>query len=295
MTVSNIAIKLGRSLDSLTDEDIRTIFCHSRRPKSDVETADLAMLPPDFLSTNICILDFGLTFLADKPPRSLSKTPREYLSPESIFTLVNSPAADVWAFGIVLFCLRTQVHIFRDRMPGDRNPMGTVAKMSEVLGGLPREWRAFPFLGGFPVHETLHSSLEFETLETCRTDSPSLSLEQLVDEIAEPHPHTNSLNPHTGNEELWLWIPEFNTNSRTKQRSLFAAYSTPIREEDAALFANLLRQVFTYDHRQRITAEQILAHPWFNESSRRSGVTQPRFPELSNLSLRSKRHAKSST
>ncbi|KAG7289902.1 hypothetical protein NEMBOFW57_006279 [Staphylotrichum longicolle] len=247
LTVSNIAIKLGRSLDSFNDEDIRNIFCDPQAPISDVETADLAMLPPDFLSTNICILDFGLTFLADKPPRSLSKTPREYLSPESIFALVNSPAADVWAFGIVLFCLRTQVHIFRDRLPGDRDPMGTVAKMSEVLGGLPREWTTFPFLGGFPVHETMHSSLEFETLETCRSDSPSLSLEQLVDEIVEPYPHTNSLNPHTGSKELWLWIPEFNTNSRTERRSLFAAYSTPIRDEDAALFANLLRQVFTTD------------------------------------------------
>jgi len=265
----------------------------TRRARSEVETANLTMLPPNFLSTSICILDFGLAFLIDSPPQSLSRTPREYLSPESIFALINSPAADVWAFGIIIFCLRASTHLFRDRMPGDRDPIGTAFRMTEVLGDLPQEWMTFPFLYGRPAHESLHSSIEYETLETCRTDSPSLGLEQLVDRIIEPHPHTNSLNPRTGSEELWLHIPGFETKTRSEKRSLLAAYATPIREDDARLFTNLLRQIFTYDHQQRITAEQILAHPWLNEPRRGFGAG-PSVHQPSKLSLRSNKHGKSS-
>jgi hypothetical protein len=187
------------------------------------------MLPPNFFSTSICILDFGLSFLTEKPPRGLSLTPRSYMSPESIFELVNGTAADMWSFGVILYCLRASTHIFRDRGPGDGDPMGTDYRMWDVLGELPQEWLMFPSLEGYPVHETLHSSIPYETLETCRTDSPALSLEQLVDEIVEPHPHTNSLSQRTGSEELWLQIPDFYNMSRSEKRSSLATLELSLR------------------------------------------------------------------
>jgi serine/threonine protein kinase len=43
--------------------------------------------------------------------------------------------------------------------------------------------------------------------------------------------------------------------------------TTPIRNQDAELFTDILRQIFTYEHQKRITARQVLQHAWFRDPS----------------------------
>ena len=68
----------------------------SPAPQYIVAAAKLILLPWDYLSTRICILDFDQAFLTDDAPREVPYLPVTYLAPESIFALTNSPAADVW-------------------------------------------------------------------------------------------------------------------------------------------------------------------------------------------------------
>jgi serine/threonine protein kinase len=64
-----------------------------------------------------------------------------------------------------------------------------------------------------------------------------------------------------------------------------AKHTTPIQQEDAKLFANLLRQIFTYDHRKRITAKQILKHPWMMEPGQKPRPAR-RNPAVQKLPVR---------
>jgi serine/threonine protein kinase len=83
-------------------------------PRYAVETADLSLLLSQYLSTRFCVLDFDQAFLANHPPSAVAHIPPPYLAPESIFELTNGPAADIWAFGSILYSLRAPVHLFWD-------------------------------------------------------------------------------------------------------------------------------------------------------------------------------------
>jgi serine/threonine protein kinase len=89
------------------------------------------------LSTNLCILDFDQAFLTHDPPREVAYTPVIYLAPESIFTLTNGPAADVWAMGCILFNLRDPAPPFLDPFANDAR--ATAKAIYHALGPFPKE------------------------------------------------------------------------------------------------------------------------------------------------------------
>jgi serine/threonine protein kinase len=138
--MKNLSIRLGKSLDHLSEQELLDMLGRPRRrlvdeyfipkpspgPQYVVAAADLTLLPANYLSTKICIMDFDQGFLTDNAPRHISWTPAPYLAPESIFTLTNGPAADVWALGCVLFNLRYPRPLFRDMFGSD--PEDTAGK-----------------------------------------------------------------------------------------------------------------------------------------------------------------------
>jgi serine/threonine protein kinase len=281
LTLNNIAVRLDKSLDTLTEAELAGLFGEPRTedlkrwysgdsscfPKLAFETAQLNRLPPDYLSANLCILDFDQAFLSEHPPKELAHIPVRFMAPESIFTLTNSPAADVWALGSILFNLRDPSYLFFGLAASD--PEGAVSLMHEVLGDLPSEWRTFPFLDGYPVHEPLQPDVEYDTfegLDELAAASGPITLEQLIDEIVEPRrPVTETANPNVGAAKFCLEVPKFAYKDQHKEQKFLADNSTPITQEDAALFTNLLRRIFTWDYQGRITAKEILEHPWLRE------------------------------
>ncbi|KAK3368756.1 kinase-like domain-containing protein [Podospora didyma] len=113
-TLKNIAIELDASIDSLSEAELEDILGDPwkhpleesedeialSRPKYGVQPVDLSLLPPRFLSTKLCVLDFDQSFLVDNPPKDLARISPPYLAPEATFSLRNGPPGDVWALGV---------------------------------------------------------------------------------------------------------------------------------------------------------------------------------------------------
>lgn len=154
--------------------------------------------------TKICILDFDQAFLAEDPPGEVSYIPVPYLAPESIFALTNTPAADVWALGCILFNLRYPMQLFWDFYSSDLE--ATAGQMHHTLGHLPQKWMTkVLFLDGWPVHEELEPGSE-DTPKPIKLldNNGSYSLEQFVDGIREARRPASSQNPRTGLERFFL-------------------------------------------------------------------------------------------
>lgn len=293
-----MAIRLDKPLDILTEKQLGDIFGEPRRlfldpcfrdrpspgPKYAVEAVELSKLPAEYLSTRLCILDFDEAFLANSPPPGLAHIPAPYLAPESIFSLNNGPEADIWALGCILYSLRRPAsQLFWDLFAS--GPLATAIRMYEVLGSMPQEWYTFPFLkmDRHPVHGPLQPGTEYRTLENMHMGGPHL--EQLVSRIVEPRRPANSTAPRTGAEKFCIKVPEWDIDEETGISEFKAKHTTPIQQEDAELFANLLRQIFTYDHRKRITAKQILEHPWMMEPGQKPRPARQE-PAVQKLSVR---------
>lgn len=81
-TLKNIAIKLDKSLDHLTEQELSQLFGMPRTvsieryfpekpspaPQYVVGAANLALLPSTYLSARVCIFDFDQAFLSSNPP-----------------------------------------------------------------------------------------------------------------------------------------------------------------------------------------------------------------------------------
>ncbi|KAK3309878.1 kinase-like domain-containing protein [Chaetomium strumarium] len=272
--LKNVAIKLDKSLDSLTEEDFEEIFgdpewesleryfpdTPSPAPGYAVDTGKLTFLPAEYLSTAICIFDWDQAFFTEDPPRDLAHISPQYLSPEAIFNLNNSPAADIWALGSLPFHLRVPRLLFQDWMA--RDPESTVLRIYEVFGSLPQEWLAFLFLGGYPVHEPLELGVEYDSLKNV-SGLTVPTLEQLVEEIRVPRSPRGTTSGKAGIEKFCLLLPTWELADRGREEERFLArHTVPIQKGDAEPFLDLLRKIFEFDPAKRITARQILEHPW---------------------------------
>lgn len=284
-TMKNLSIKLGKSLDHLTEEELLAMVGTPRRllvdeyfipkpspgPQYVVAAADLTLLPVNYFSTKICILDFDQAFLTDDPPRHVSGTPAPYLAPESIFTLTNSPAADVWALGCVLFNLRYPLPLFWNVF-GSSDPKGTAQRHHLTLGELPEKWMSVQFLDGWPVHDELDPDLPDKSKLTRLFDGGhKFSLERWVDAIKEPRGPAGTTNPRTGLDFFCLHVPVIDMRDKAGRKEFETKNTPPIGKEDAKLFTDLLRKIFHYDHTKRITASQVLEHPWMQEIGQEPG------------------------
>jgi len=147
-------------------------------------------------------------------------------------------------------------------------PMVTALSMCEILGSLPREWMEFPFEDCYPIHEPLRPDIEYTTLG----DYPErnrLTLDTEVGVIREPQRPSSISETPNGREWLCLYVP---TLWDAAARDEFRARNLkPIGKDDAALFTDLLRKIFVYNHQKRITARQVLEHPWLKETSSNAG------------------------
>lgn len=75
--------------------------------------ADLSKLIDNYLTDQICVVDFGESFPISSPPEDLG-IPENYLPPEVLLEQENaiSPACDLWALGCTLFEIREQLALF---------------------------------------------------------------------------------------------------------------------------------------------------------------------------------------
>jgi serine/threonine protein kinase len=172
--------------------------------------------------------------------------------------------------GCILFNLRYPAQLFFDWLRSDAR--STAMRMYSVLGDLPQEWLTVPFYNGYPAEGPLDAGVQPQTI-TLINHPDVWSLEQFVDHILEPRrPANSSKKPRTGLEHFCLPVPFLDYEDVAGKAKFDAENTTPIRKEDAKLFVDLLRKIFDYDHTKRITASQILEHPWMREAGQKPHV-----------------------
>ncbi|KEY74470.1 hypothetical protein S7711_04506 [Stachybotrys chartarum IBT 7711] len=106
-------------------------------PQYLVIPADTSRLGGEYLTNQICVIDFGESFPFSSPPADLG-IPENYLPPEVLLDQEGSIglACDLWALGCTLFEIRLQLPLFY--MLSDRDEL--LAEMVRFFGKPPQTW-----------------------------------------------------------------------------------------------------------------------------------------------------------
>lgn len=98
---------------------------------------DASRLSDEYLTDEICVIDFGEYYPIASPPADLG-IPENYLPPEVLLNQENaiSQACDIWALGCTLFEIRKQLALFY--MIFDRDEL--LAEIVRFFGKLLVEW-----------------------------------------------------------------------------------------------------------------------------------------------------------
>ncbi|KAK1767603.1 kinase-like domain-containing protein [Phialemonium atrogriseum] len=267
LTTRNIALELSQQLDPLSERQVWDMFplekeaielrppknkatSASRAPKYAVQAMDLAQLPSKYLSGKLYILDFDQAYPVRDPPRTLLGIPPRYLAPESIFELRNGPPADVWALGCLIFRMRCGLDIFYD-LP--EIPSNAVSKMYGILGGhLLQHWKTVQ-LGRVFEYDDFSGDYQF----------PYPPLRQFVTNAVDLKRPENAGSNELGILKFCARLPADAFQQCDLKRVWTAKNALPISPDEAESFYDLMRRVFEYDPGSRITASNMLAHPWF--------------------------------
>ncbi|EWG48653.1 CMGC protein kinase [Fusarium verticillioides 7600] len=236
---SNILVKLS-NLDHLSEDELLSLIGHPEKvqvqtesgedlpvssPRYLVQPADISRLGNEFLTEEICVIDFGESFKFSSPPEDLG-IPENYLPPEVLLEQpdVIGPACDIWALGCTLFEIREQLPLFY--MIYDKDEL--LAEMVRFFGKLPEDWwtkwearEEYFDAGGKWLREEEDWSLEVA--------------------LSKP-------------------IEIFESGEKYREGPK-KSLQTP--EAEQKLMANLLYRLFKYDPRERISAEDVLGHEWF--------------------------------
>ncbi|KAF5678526.1 CMGC kinase [Fusarium denticulatum] len=232
-------VKLA-NLDHLAEDELLSLLGHPEEvqvqtesgeelpgssPRYLVQPADISRLGNEFLTEEICVIDFGESFKFSSPPEDLG-IPENYLPPEILLERPDAigPACDLWALGCTLFEIREQLPLFY--MIYDKDEL--LAEIVRFFGKLPEEW-----------WEKWEAREEYFGADgNWLRDEEDWSLEVALSKPIE--------------------IFESGENYKEGPKK---SLRTP--EAEQKLMADLLYRLFKYDPRERISAEDVLGHEWF--------------------------------
>ncbi|KAJ5918529.1 Kinase-like protein [Penicillium verhagenii] len=140
-------------------------------PRYAVSAVEFALKDsPAYLTDQILVIDFGLSFSKDCVAGGDGCIPISYRAPETIFDHVMSIHSDIWALGCVLYEIRAGVPLF-EAVVGGKDEV--LLQMVQVLGKLPLPW--------WEAWETKHRY--FDEDGHSKEGRPSSSLKTLIQEI----------------------------------------------------------------------------------------------------------------
>jgi serine/threonine protein kinase len=214
--------------------------------------------------------------------------PAQYLAPEVAVGLAPGKASDIWALGCAIFRIRSGEDLFFDY---DTDcPEDALQQIVKTLGEekLPQEWRQTRFdEDGFAVADGEQGGEPFWTLEDSRplrervrsiVDEPKgLCVDasgEVVEMTEEPAPGffpdwvaLRAAYPDWTKGMVWKPTAvcvegEYIEGYGEETDELLKAFPR-IGEREAELLVDLLDKMFRYDPAERITAEEVVEHPWF--------------------------------
>ncbi|KPM42154.1 hypothetical protein AK830_g4414 [Neonectria ditissima] len=238
---SNILVRLA-NLDHLSEEELLSILGQPQEsrvltesgediptfsPRYLVAPADLSRLGNEYLTDDICVIDFGESFPFASPPEDLG-IPEHYLPPELLLEEEDAvgPGCDLWALGCTLFEIREQMPLFYMI----HGPDELIAEMVRFFGKLPEEWWE-----KWSAREEWFDD-QGKYIRTRYEEEWSL-------EVALSKP---------------MQIVESYKDGVSKMKTVL---DTP--EPEQKLMADLLYKLFQYEPSKRATTDEVLEHEWF--------------------------------
>lgn len=242
----------------------------------------------DFLSTKYhavkpetTLVDFDQCFRSSSPPQNVLGTPIDSLAPEVAIGLAASPASDVWALGCCIFRLRSGEGPFSNSFEV-LTPEDLINYMVHTLGeDIPRRWHEMTLwdASGNPTTDAREGKPHEQWWEGDRR-----SLQQMVYNIwDEPRgrvvhtpnptparkPRQAENRPFPSHLQDIAWNPravriDNNYLSSDDDWPSTLPLLPKISTDEAALLYGLLTKIFVYDPTRRITAREMLDHPWFH-------------------------------
>ncbi len=224
----------------------------------------------NFVTTKICLSNFGESFDVRDPPEDLG-IPQEYRAPEYVLDKRLGPESDIWALGCTLFEIRTGRRLFaRDGIGTiEDDPDEHLARMAEVLGKFPEPWW----------------STTWEARRHWFGDE--LDAKRRPVSLLAPLPEEGGMARGIGNgggKQMYTALDGILKAKAPSSRSIEDALQVQqarnpgddegggqrlgvgqyaVTGEEVGMFANLLRRIFRYVPEQRIQPEEILEHAWF--------------------------------
>ncbi|KAI0459496.1 kinase-like protein [Xylaria acuta] len=251
-------------------------------PRYIVETLDFLSTNVNIISHDIQLVDFDQCFPAASPPKKMLGTPIDFLAPEVAVGLAASPASDVWALGCCLFRLRSGEGPFESPCKVT-SPADLMRYIILTIGDMPSTWQQTLWDGnGKPTEDHTKGTL----LTKWGDERPLKDLVyQIWDEPEGRVVQTSTLIPEKNRRHVFsekdrtpfpqyfsdmVWRPTaIKVNNaylegydKETERLLTAIPKIP--ENEAALLWDLLLKIFVYEPERRITAADMLNHPWFH-------------------------------
>lgn len=183
-------------------------------------------------------------------------TPIAYLSPEALISHTPGPASDVWALACTLFRMRSGTQLVNEWHFGMAVNV-LLEIFDQIIGGdLPEGWKRVACKGGWPVVVGDGGrEEEGEEVEMVEFEGGEGGLEGRVKGIWDQGPEVE------GGSEIFWRAQEGMAHHWGNVQGGFPQIS----EGEAVQFADLLRRMMEYDVDKRITAKEVLEHPWLKE------------------------------
>ncbi|KAI0148390.1 kinase-like domain-containing protein [Xylariaceae sp. FL1272] len=232
-------------------------------PKYVVEPADLSLLG---VVDEAMIIDFGESFPITNPPEYLG-IPIQYAAPEARFAHSPGFSIDIWALCCTIIELRLNRTLFGLKEPS------WVAQLEVLLGPFPEPQRSdFQALARkaqdyydpqFLADWNWDSPLDALGILTPLTPAAELlGRQERLKRFSELTGFENPIYAFLAMEQRYYDYPrQYNGELDKSDGKWIIKYNLP-REEVLAL-GDLLTKTFKYDPDNRITVDELVAHPWF--------------------------------
>lgn len=297
VTTGNILLSL-LDIDGFTEDDIYRLFGRPTIAKLETESGETTgpeapryiVKALDFLSssTNIIrpnakLIDFDQCFPISSPPEKLLGTPLEFLAPEVAVGLAASPASDVWALGCCIFRLRSGEGPFSSPFEVSC-PEDQLSFIINTLGeDMPPEWQETTLWDsqGRPTkdpskgkpHEQWWAGRQQSLRDIVYDiwDEPEGRIVQTG--TSRPKQTTYFKKEHQPfpscfSEMVWnpmaIKIDSVYLSGYNDEWDELSGALPKIPKHEAALLYDLLSKIFVCNPKSRLTAEEMLGHPWFH-------------------------------